>query len=72
VIVVDNGSEDGSFAAASQCFPAYIYLSNGRNLGFAAGMNSGVRLALARGAEWAWLFNNDAEAEEDTLEKLMW
>lgn len=71
VIVVDNGSEDGSLAAARQRFPEYTYLSNGQNLGFAAGMNSGIRVSLARGAEWVWLFNNDAETETDTLLKLM-
>ena len=71
VVVVDNGSEDESVAAAKERFPHYTYLLNGQNLGFAAGMNSGIRLSLARGAQWIWLFNNDAEAMDDALEKLM-
>jgi hypothetical protein len=71
IIIVDNGSQDGSLELAEQEFPRYTYLRNGKNLGFAGGMNAGMRAALARGADWCWLFNYDAEAEEETLAALM-
>jgi N-acetylglucosaminyl-diphospho-decaprenol L-rhamnosyltransferase len=39
VVVVDNGSEDGSVAAVRRDFPAVIVVEAGRNLGFGAGVN---------------------------------
>ena len=44
VILVDNGSTDGTAAAVERCFPKVTVLRPGRNLG-AAGRNLGVRAA---------------------------
>jgi GT2 family glycosyltransferase len=41
-IVVDNGSHDGSAAAARSRYPGVAVLSPGRNLGFAEGANVGA------------------------------
>ena len=71
IVVVDNGSHDGSLAAALALYPDLMYLRNEKNLGFSAGMNVGIKEALARGAQWIWLFNNDATTEPDTLDRLM-
>ena len=71
IIVVDNASQDGSLELAKANFPRFSYIRNAKNLGFAGGMNVGLRAALKRGAHWLWLFNNDAEAEENTLSVLM-
>lgn len=71
IVVVDNDSTDGSYEAAKQKFPKCSFLPQNENRGFAAGMNSGIALALARGADWVWIFNNDAWAEENTLSNLM-
>jgi GT2 family glycosyltransferase len=45
IIVVDNGSADGSGPAASARFPGIKLLSPGWNLGFAGGANFGAREA---------------------------
>lgn len=59
VIVVDNGSEDGSPELVAERFPSVALVQTGANLGFAEGCNRG--LAVARG-EWVAMLNNDAEA----------
>lgn len=71
IIIVDNGSTDGSLEAAEREFPEFSYIRNGENLGFAKGVNAGMREAFRRGAQWCWLFNPDAEAEEDALTLLI-
>jgi GT2 family glycosyltransferase len=43
VIVVDNGSTDGSPGLVAERFPEVKLISNDRNLGFAAGNNSGLQ-----------------------------
>jgi len=71
VIVVDNASVDGSFERAQKMFPSFFYLSQKENRGFAGGMNAGIEKALAEGADYVWLLNNDAEAEENSLSLLV-
>lgn len=47
-------------------------IHTGSNLGFAGGMNPGVRYALARGdAEYVWLLNNDTVVPPDALGPLV-
>lgn len=43
VVVVDNGSSDGSLDKIKTQYPNYIYIENDRNLGYASGMNQGIR-----------------------------
>ena len=62
VIVVDNGSVDGSVDLVSQRFPQVTLIQAGENLGFAEGCNRG--LAVAQGA-WVAMLNNDAFAEPE-------
>jgi GT2 family glycosyltransferase len=62
-IVVDNASEDGSADAVAQELPAVELIRNERNLGYAEGMNVGIRRALERGADAVLLLNNDVEVE---------
>lgn len=71
LVVVDNNSQDESFEIAKKGFPTCIFIKNMENLGFAGGMNVGIREALRLGADYVWLFNNDAEAEPTALRKLV-
>lgn len=59
VLVVDNGSTDGSVAAIRDRFTDARIIENDANLGFAAGCNVGIRDALGRGADYVLLINND-------------
>lgn len=45
IIVVDNGSQDGSAQAVADRFPAVMLLASSKNQGFAAGNNLGLRQA---------------------------
>lgn len=63
VVCVDNGSNDGSPDAIAARFPEVDLIRTGVNLGFAGGNNVGIRRALAGGADWVLLLNNDATAE---------
>ena len=71
VVVVDNGSVDGSPAVIREAFPAITLIENSRNLGFAAGNNVGIRYALDHGADYVLLLNNDTEVSPDLLRRLV-
>ena len=71
VVVVDNGSVDGSNDVVREKFPEVQLLEFPNNAGFAGGVNRGIRVALEQGAEWIALLNNDAVADEHWLEELV-
>jgi GT2 family glycosyltransferase len=71
VILVDNGSTDGSVAAVRASFPEVRVLETGENLGFAEGNNVGLRHALAQGADYVLLLNNDTEVASDLVSVLV-
>lgn len=66
VIVVDNASEDGSAEAVTEV----ELIRNPRNLGYAGGMNVGIRAALQRGADAVLLLNNDVVVEPGAVGSL--
>jgi GT2 family glycosyltransferase len=71
MILVDNASTDGTPRAVEARFPDVSVIVNGTNLGFAGGMNVGLRAALAAGA-WAILVvNNDTTLAPDLLGVLL-
>jgi GT2 family glycosyltransferase len=71
VIVVENGSVDGSAELIRRDFPEVELLEFPNNAGFAGGVNRGIRPALEQGAEFIVLLNNDAVAEPGWLEALV-
>ncbi len=71
VIVVDNGSSDGSPQALRDGFgDELIQVQAGSNLGFAGGTNLGVERALQAGAAWILLLNNDTVVSQAFLSHL--
>jgi len=69
VILVDNGSIDGSADRAAACFgDRLVVVRNAKNRGFAAGNNAGFR--VARG-EWLFLLNSDAICDPSAVAELM-
>ena len=67
VIVVDNGSTDGSAKAIRAAFPGVTLVESPANLGFVLGNNLGVDMALSQGADYLLLLNNDTVVAPDFL-----
>lgn len=70
VLVVDNGSFDGVLEEAARRHPDVSTLQTGRNLGFAGGMNAGLRWAMGRGATTITVLNNDTICTPDAVQAL--
>ncbi|HZD55886.1 MAG TPA: glycosyltransferase family 2 protein [Anaerolineales bacterium] len=71
MIVVDNGSTDGSVDSLRQRFSTDIQIiQNRQNLGYARGSNLGIQQALEKGAEWVLLINNDTLVSTSFLREL--
>ena len=69
VIVVDNGSIDGSVEFLNRYYSAFVkVIANKENLGFAGGNNVGI--GAARG-KYLLLLNNDTEADKKWIEELI-
>lgn len=71
ILLVDNGSEDGSGERLRSSFPEIDFLQTGRNLGFTGGNNRGIERALAGGAEYVLILNNDTVVEPDAVSRLV-
>jgi GT2 family glycosyltransferase len=73
VLVVDNGSADGSAALVRERYPAVRLVENGRNLGFSAGMNVGMRLVreAPEPPDAIVLLNQDTIVASDWLGNLL-
>jgi GT2 family glycosyltransferase len=71
LLVVDNGTGAPSDAAIASIAPAAEVIRLPENLGYTGGNNVGIRRALARGAEYVVLVNNDATLEPDCLDVLV-
>lgn len=69
VMVVDNGGSAGA-ALADIAADRLVVVPTGDNLGYAGGMNVGLRAALARGATAVALLNDDVRVAADWLTPL--
>jgi GT2 family glycosyltransferase len=71
IIVVENGSTDGSLEFLRKEYSDIQIVVNQQNLGFAGGVNTGIRHALDQGAEYVALLNNDATVDKEWLKQLI-
>ena len=71
VIVVDNGSVDGSTPKIQKEFPRHKYIYNKENLGFTEGNNIGMEYAMKKGTDFVLVLNNDITVENGFLESLV-
>lgn len=74
VVVVDNGSTDGSEEKirAWAGDRRLVILQAGSNLGYSGGNNIGLRYALERGDfSYVWILNNDTIVDENALLKMV-
>jgi len=67
IIMVDNGSTDGSAAKLEQTFPDLTLIKLPRNLGYAAGNNAGIKAALEFDTEYLLVLNNDVVVDKNFL-----
>lgn len=70
VYVVDNGSDAAARGKLRRELPEAVILGEGRNTGFAAGANIGLRRALDDGCDAVLLLNNDTVMQKDSLNVL--
>lgn len=68
VVLIDNGSTDGSLEAIREAHPGVTLIDAGENLGFARAVNRGVEASTA---DYVMLFNPDASAFPGSLEALV-
>jgi len=72
IIVVDNGSDDGTQEELKKKYGGIITLiENKKNLGFAEGTNIGIREALKRESKYIITMNNDMIVEKNFLNFLV-
>ncbi|TDT82518.1 GT2 family glycosyltransferase [Arthrobacter sp. AG258] len=71
IIVIENGSTDGSAEYVRANHPGVTLFETGSNLGGAGGFAWGIELALQHGHNLAWLMDDDAEPREDALAPLV-
>ena len=71
-VVINNGSspdQSQRLKTLLKKYPSIKLLENGKNLGFAAGNNVGIRYALKKNADYVVLLNNDTQIEDDFIQR---
>ena len=71
VLVVDNGSQEDIGAALKKSYPYVQVVRLPRNLGFAGGMNAGLKWFLDKGFPYVLLLNNDTRVDPHFLTALV-
>lgn len=67
IVVVDNASTDGSAAAIQSQLPGVAVIRTNVNRGYGGGNNVGIRHALALGARYVLVLNNDTEVVDPSF-----
>ncbi|MEY3405006.1 MAG: hypothetical protein RL161_436 [Bacteroidota bacterium] len=71
LILIDNGSYDGSVQQIKAAFPAITLIALDKNYGFAGGNNIGLNYAVDQGYTYILMLNNDVFVEPDFLSPLL-
>lgn len=71
VIAIDNGSTDGTPSTIRSNFPTVEVIETGENLGFGKANNIGLKRVLEEKADYAFLLNQDAWVEPNTISGLV-
>jgi GT2 family glycosyltransferase len=67
IIVVDNGSVDGSQAMVYESFSDVVLIENGENLGVPSGRNVGIQEAINDDIDYVYTIDNDLIIEPSTI-----
>ena len=68
LMVIDNGSDDGTQDMVRSKYPDVILIENKKNLGFSAANNKGLNIARGR---YSVLLNDDTFVKEDAFGKIV-
>ena len=71
VVVVDNGSSDGTAAMVEELFPFVQLIRLPENRGGSGGFIAGIEHAMTLNPEFIWMLDDDAEVRHDTLSELL-
>ena len=76
LVIVDNGSDAADFRELQSWSrgghgQGVRLVANPENLGYAAGMNAGIREAVTESTSYVWLLNNDTEVAVDALSAML-
>ena len=71
IILVDNGSTDGTAEKVREHYPDVIVVRNETNRGFAHACNQGLAVGFGSGADFAFLLNNDTLVDPELLTQLV-
>jgi|SRR5580658_470618 rhamnopyranosyl-N-acetylglucosaminyl-diphospho-decaprenol beta-1,3/1,4-galactofuranosyltransferase len=72
IIVVDNGSTDGTRALLAERYPQATVLAMSANLGAAGAWSAGLEYAaLQKRHDWVWAFDDDSVPSPGALEGLL-
>jgi GT2 family glycosyltransferase len=71
LLVVDNGSSDGTEESITKRFPDVELIINKENLGFVGGNNMAIESALRRDADYVLILNNDTVVAKDLVGRLV-
>jgi GT2 family glycosyltransferase len=71
IVVIDNGSTDGSQTAIKDRYINVQLVENPENFGYVKAVNQGIRIGLKSGVQYMWILNNDVVVSQNTLQRLV-
>lgn len=71
IVLIDNGSSDGTQTYIKHNYPKTIFIQSNENLGFGKANNIGLQYALDHNYDYVYLLNQDAWVMPDTFEQLI-
>lgn len=71
ILAIDNASTDGTPKIIKQKYPNVEVIETGENLGFGKANNIGLKRVLDEKADFAFLLNQDAWIEPNTVQELV-